>query len=182
MSSPAEIFLESELTDNQWLELLRLSMRVWPSEKGESPEEAAKRRPNPPRPDRRYAVIREGDRVLAMAKAFPREILHEEGSLTVMALAGVCTHPDARGRGFGAAVVRSLFGEVDAGVHPLALFQTGVPQFYLKLECREVTNRFVNRLSKSDPEAIPWWDPHAMIYPAWTDWPEGTIDLNGPGY
>ena len=64
----------------------------------------------------------------------------------------------------------------------VVLFQTGVPGFYEKLGARCVSNRFVNSTNSEDPEVNPWWDEHIMIYPSTCDWPEGTIDLLGPGY
>ena len=50
-----------------------------------------------------------------------------------------------------------------------------------RLGARVVTNRFVNSLA-ADPGARPFWDPVTMVYPRSFDWPEGTIDLQGPGY
>jgi hypothetical protein len=61
---------------------------------------------------------------------------------------------------------------------PLSLFQTGVPEFYEAMGARLVTNRFVNGESQENP----FWDTCEMIYPATAGWPDGPIDLNGPGY
>ena len=51
-----------------------------------------------------------------------------------------------------------------------------------KLGARCVSNRFVNSTNTEAPEANPWWDEHVMIFPDTYDWPDGTIDLPGPGY
>jgi len=101
----------------------------------------------------------------------------------VMALAGVCSAPDRRGQGLGKAVVQASLGLVDGGVYQVSLFQTSrkVFPFYEKLGARLVTNRIVNSLAP-DPAANPFWDEVAMSYPASVPWPEGPIDLLGPGY
>lgn len=112
--------------------------------------------------------------------------------LTILALREVCSHPEARGRGFGKAVVRSAFARVDEGAFPFSLFQTSRKNqgFYEKLGARRIEARIVNSRAPEDPddrmggdpEANPFWDEIAMVYPAATPWPEGTIDLLGPGY
>jgi predicted N-acetyltransferase YhbS len=60
----------------------------------------------------------------------------------VGALAAVCVHPDNRGRGWGAAVVRAAFDFLPEMGASIALFQTGVPRFYEKLSARQIANRF----------------------------------------
>ena len=128
-----------------------------------------------------FLIGGEGDRsgdVLAHALIFRREILTPEGPLGVGALATVCVHPNCRGRGWGADVVRAAFDflpELGVGV---ALFQTGVPSFYEKLGGRLVYNQFVN----GDNLDNPFWDAFEMIHPDAFAWPDGKIDLNGPGY
>jgi predicted N-acetyltransferase YhbS len=126
-----------------------------------------------------HFIIGEGDKpVLAHARIFRREIFTSQGPLLVGALAMVCVHPDYRGRGWGAAVVRAAFDFLPELSTQVALFQTGVPQFYEKLGSRIIHNRFFN----SDKPGNPFWDKCEMIYPAAFAWPEGDIDLNGPGY
>lgn len=126
-----------------------------------------------------------GEELAAVSMVFPRQIRTTQGPLRVMALAGVCTAPERRGQGLGAAVVRAAFDLVDSGMFSVSLFQTPVIEFYAKLGARKVTNRFVNSLWKpGDPHSAthPWWDPDVMIYPASAEWPEGEIDLLGAGY
>ena len=60
---------------------------------------------------------------------------------------------------------------------PVAFFQTGVPDFYVRLGGRLVTNAFV-----SSAGGRTFWEPHAMIHPSAADWPDGEIDLLGPGW
>jgi predicted N-acetyltransferase YhbS len=109
---------------------------------------------------------------------FRREIFTTRGPLIVGALAAVCVHPGFRGRGWGADVVRAAWKYLpDIGAEA-SLFQTGVPEFYEKLGARLIHNRFVD---VSGPTR-PFWDKCAMVYPATFAWPDGDIDLNGPGY
>jgi GNAT superfamily N-acetyltransferase len=132
---------------------------------------------------RDFIVRGEGGRIVAKAHVFPREIATSAGPATVMALAGVCSHPARRGEGLGRAVVQAAFSLVDAGVFPCSLYQTTPPvrAFYEKLGARAVDNRFVNSLG-DDPTADPWWNPVRMVYPAGFDWPDGEVDLLGPAY
>jgi predicted GNAT family N-acyltransferase len=103
--------------------------------------------------------------------------------MTVLALARVCTARDFRGHKLGQAVVRAAFAFVDDDTFPFALFQTtdDVQSFYENLGAVRIYNRFVNSLA-ADPMANPWWSPVIMRYPAGPRWPEGQIDLGGPGY
>ena len=130
----------------------------------------------------RRFVIWEDGRSLAHALTFVREIRTDDGPLSVLALAGVCTDPQVRGKGLGAEITRECFRQVgQAGWPTLSLFQTPVPAFYEKLDSRLVPNRFVDRTAE-DPEANPWRDKYVMIYPGGHQWPDGVIDLNGPDY
>jgi len=79
--------------------------------------------------------------------------------------------------------VRAAFDLVDDGTFPFSLFQTSIEiqPFYEKLGAYRVPNKIVNSLGE-DPQASPFWDRIAMVYPADGDWPSGEIDLRGPGY
>jgi hypothetical protein len=131
----------------------------------------------------RSFVVREGDRVIAHASFDPRTISAGDAEMTVLALARVCSDPAMRGRRLGQAVVRAAFDLVDHGAFPFSLFQTGndVQPFYERLGAVRIHNPFVNRLA-SDPKADPWWNPVIMRYPGGPGWPEGEIDLRGPGW
>jgi predicted N-acetyltransferase YhbS len=131
----------------------------------------------------RSMIIRDGGRVLAHAAATPRTIGTSEGELTVVALARVATDPEVRGRRLGQAVVRAVFDLVDHGPFQHSLFQTShqVRPFYDKLGAGPVTNRIVNSLT-DDPAKNPFWDEVVMRYPVAKHWPEGEIDLRGPGW
>ena len=105
-----------------------------------------------------------------------------EESINVLALAGVCSDASRRGEGLGVAVVKAAFNQISEH-RPVSLFQTGVPEFYEKLEGRLVGNQFVNLLNTEQPQANPWWDKEVMIVPGHFDWPaQCKIDMNGAGY
>jgi hypothetical protein len=137
----------------------------------------------PERQHPRSFVVRDGARVVAHASFDPRTIGTPQGDMKVLALARVCTDPAVRGRKLGQAVTRAAFDVVDNGSFPFALFQTtdDVQSFYDNLGAVRIYNPFVNSLG-DDPKANPWWSPVIMRYPSGPGWPEGEIDLRGPGY
>jgi hypothetical protein len=56
-----------------------------------------------------------------------------------------------------------------------------VRPFYERLGACAVANTFVDSLAE-DPRGNPFWDDVVMRYPPREGWPEGEIDLLGPGY
>jgi predicted N-acetyltransferase YhbS len=131
----------------------------------------------------RSFFIRAEGKVIAHAAAVPRTISTTAGDITILALARVCTDPSARGRQLGRAMVRAAFDLVDNGTFPFSLFQTtdDVKPFYERLGAIEIHNNFINSTAE-DPTASPWWSPVIMRYPAKPGWPNGEIDLVGPGW
>lgn len=131
---------------------------------------------------RRY-VIWKGRNVIAHARTFVRQLFVGDEPLSVLALAAVCSDPDMRGQGLGVLVTKAAFQRVNQPGWPqVSLFQTPVPDFYKKLDCRLVENQFVNRRNIADPNANPWRDPHVMIYPSVFAWQTEVVDMNGPDY
>ena len=124
--------------------------------------------------------------VVAMALSFVRTVRTGDASFRVLALAGVVSDPAVRGRGFGQAVIRDAFARLEEESITHCLFQTGEARgLYEKMGGAVVGNRFVDRTAAErgdDPEARPWDDEFVMRYPASAGWPDGVIDLNGPGY
>ena len=173
------IALGEEVPATLAIEIHRLLRLVWPPAPSAPPLDEEQLRAHWPQ-RQEFHVIKcdEEGRVLAHAGMFKREIITLRGPLAVGALGGVCVHPDFRGRGWGAGVVREVFRVLPQLNAPVSLFQTGVPEFYERLGARRVSNRFFNR----DHSVVPFWDTHTMIYPAHFDWPGGDVDLNGPGY
>ena len=131
----------------------------------------------------RNFVVREEGRVVAHSTFVTRTIGTSEGELTIAGLARVCSDPQSRSRGLGRIVVEAVFQLIDAGVFPYSLFQTSneVQPFYEKLGCRVVENPIINSLGENSQES-PFWDRVVMRYPSGPGWPEGVIDLRGPGY
>ena len=165
--------------------IFALTSTVWPPKEGapkpNSEEVLARLKAKSPA----HFIIDDSENensVLAHAMIFRREIFTAQGPQVVGALAGVCVHPDYRGRGWGADVVRAAFDYLpELGVE-VSLFQTGVPSFYEKLGARLVTNSFFDGTRADGIKENPFWEPYAMIYPASVSWPDGEIDLNGAGY
>ena len=131
----------------------------------------------------RFFVIRKQGQVIANAALVSRVISTSEGPLAVAGLASVATEPDARGMGLGVLVSRAVFDLVDQGVFSFSLFQTSDDNrpFYEKLGAVVVENRVINSMA-DDPLKKPFHDKLVMRYPADRPWPEGDIDLLGPGY
>lgn len=127
-------------------------------------------------------LIWDNDELVAHAKIFPRVIFVGDQSLEVMALSGVCVSPVKRCEGLGRYLVKEAFGLIDQETYGVSLFQTGIPAFYKKFGAKEIGNKFYNSRNESDPRVDPWWDRFIMVYPGHYDWPEGSIDLNGPAY
>lgn len=128
-------------------------------------------------------LIHEDGKLIAHSAHIPRTIQTATGEITVAGLTRVCTDPAQRGRGLGEKVVRATFAMVDAGTFPYSLFQTSPPvrAFYEKLGCCLVENPIVNSFAE-DLHVSPFWDKVIMRYPSTGEWPEGEIDLRGPGY
>jgi ribosomal protein S18 acetylase RimI-like enzyme len=155
-----------------------LANAIWPPKSGNNAPTLGQTLERWQQQQSTHFLIVSGEEVFAHALIFPRTIFSVRGPLTIGALATVCVHPDYRGRGWGADVVRAVFAYLPYLGAEVALFQTGVPLFYEKLGARLVTNCFVN----GDNLKNPFWDPYKMIYPATFDWPDEKIDLNGRGY
>jgi len=134
----------------------------------------------------RSLIIRQEDRIVVHALMKPRTIGTEQGEMTILALARVCVAPDLRGQNLGQAIVRAVFESVDEGVFPFALFQTTEPvqPFYERLGACTIENRVINSFGpqQETSQESPFRDPVVMRYPSGPGWPEGEIDLRGPGY
>lgn len=175
-------YTPSSITTEQTRGVARLLQKVWPHAVAEISALAETfQRERPEKPDLIFYALWDDDSVVATAQTFARTIHFATQSMTVLALAGVCVHPDYRGQGIGSKVVRAAFAPVDAGRYAVSLFQTGAPHFYRCMGARLVENAFSDSTAP-EPEHRPWWDPHVMIYPADFDWPNAPIDLGGAGY
>ncbi|MEQ9455491.1 MAG: GNAT family N-acetyltransferase [Phycisphaeraceae bacterium] len=173
-------------------EVTALCMRTWPWDEPVAAEVEARRLieeaeayEGPAERGHRYHVIKEGDRVCAVARTFARTIGTEAGRMEVLALSGVVVEEAFRGRGLGAAVVRGALERVDRGVFGFSLFQTGEHNrgFYTRLGAMVVGNEVINSLA-TEGMRMPAFNPDELVvvYPEKAGWPGGTIDLLGSGY
>ncbi len=173
----------ADVSDADWLAIATLYAATW--ENDATDDFAAKveylKKHAAETPAMQYVLTLEDDQLLAAGNSFAREITVGDVHYTALAMAGVAVAQPLRGNGLGKQVVGELLGRVDNGEYPFAIFQTDVPGFYKKLNCRVLDNRIVNSLA-DDPGARPFWSSHAICYPAATPLPGGTIDLLGPGY
>lgn len=190
LSPHVEIQLTQELSRDTAVAIGELLVQVWPKPGVTVDHRADKLQLDRGAPaasaawQSRSVLVRDGARVIAHALVFPRTVQTTDGKLTIAALASVCSDPEYRGKNLGATVARAAFGVVDEGLAPFSLFQTSQPvrAFYERLGAAVVANPIINSLGE-DPQANPFWDDVVMRYPASrTDWPEGEIDLQGPGY
>lgn len=131
--------------------------------------------------DKTCYFIYDQSKLVGFAESFPRTIRSGPEKTEILGLGTVCVHPDYKGQGLGAQLVKACFKRVDAGEFPLSLFQTGVPEFYHKLNCKIIKNKIVNSLAE-DPTANPFWDPYVMVYPREFIGFQFDIDLLGKGY
>ena len=181
---------DHELTKTQIYNIISLVNSIWPSKEKtvqELTEGFLKRIENKSgREHKRSKGLRfavwDGDKPIAHANIFTRTIFTAKREIEVMALAGVCVTPERRGEGFGKNVVECAFDQIDNGEFIVALYQTGVPDFYAKIGATTIENEFYNSRDPDNPGDNPWWEPYVMIYPSSFQWPEGKIDLNGQGY
>ena len=59
------------------------------------------------------------------------------------------------------------------------LFETAIPAFYENLGARQLPKDLVINTTGNQ---IAFEDEFVMVFPKSKPWPEGTIDLRGPGY
>jgi len=129
-----------------------------------------------------YHLLYHDGGLAAIAQTSVRTVRPPSRDLDVLTLAGVVSAPSVRGRGPGKTVILDAFARLEEEGLTHCLFQTGDARgLYEKLGGTLVDNRFVDRTAQ-DPDANPWSDDWVMRYPADAPWPDGLIDLNGPGY
>lgn len=126
-----------------------------------------------------YVLAADGT-CLAAARSFRREVDVGGRPIIVLALAHVATSPAARGRGLGAAVVRSAWARLGRDGVEECVFCTGVPDFYAKLGARKLAARDV----VYPAGAKRFVDPSLfrVATAAAADWPDGALDVRGDGW
>jgi len=176
---PIETWTAGQITEADFLDACALHHAAFPKPGRTLDQVIAKKRPvwmdvdlssdtaasDPP--PVRYVMRAAGPdgalRCVANAAALTRTVQTPEGLLTVSGLLDVATHPDTRGQGLGALVVKKVFDAVDVGTYPFCLFATGPARpFYEKLGACLVGNPIVNSHADADPEANPFTDSYVM--------------------
>lgn len=174
---------ENELSDKEILTIEKLIFTTWPPPDGQVMSDKAlledfHKRP----PGKTSYLLQKNEDLVGYAETFLREIHTEKGPLLVNGLGAVCVSKKYRGQGLGAKIVQYIFEKIALSKVPICLFQTAVPGFYERLNCKQIKNTFFNSSNRKNPEDDPFWDPFRMVFPVDYDWPEGKIDLNGKGF
>lgn len=183
MSRGVSEHIYAALDDEQLLACCRLWARIFvrPGRTAEALAARERRRQATcawrDRDERLHRVDDDAGQPIALARSFRRTVGTSRGSLSILALASVCSDPARRGEGLGAAVVRAAFARV-GGPTPLSLFQTDVGAFYEGLGARLISNPCVNRSTRERA----FWGSQVMIWPAAADLPPDEIDLRGTGW
>jgi predicted N-acetyltransferase YhbS len=123
--------------------------------------------------------VTDNNSLIGYANIFDRPI--RIGSLLVnnMALASVCVKTEYRKAGIGHTIIKKIFEFIDNKTFECSVFQTAVPEFYIKAGAKKIDNSIINSLNENK---YPFWDPHVFIYPSSYLLSNEIIDLIGPGY
>lgn len=174
---------ESELSEEEILAIERLIFATWPPKNEKVLTEAALLEDYKKRtPGKTSFLLLNDHELIGYAETFVRKIITEDGPLSITGLGAVCVNSTHRGKGLGARIVAHIFKKISQSEVPVCLFQTAVPGFYEKMNCRKINNTFYNSLDLKSPQSDPFWDPYRMIFPKDFLWPNGKIDLNGKGF
>lgn len=171
-----------DLSNRQIVSINALTDSTWPDNATQSSEEEKINEFHARFPKKTCHCVFEDKELIGYAESFPIHIKIVNKEADVLGIGEVCVNPDYRGKGLGAMLVNSAFSRIDKDEYPLCIFQTGVPEFYRKLGCKLIKNKIINSKNSEAPDANPFWDEYAMIYPSTFLWPTGTIDLLGPGF
>jgi len=179
-----DIFDKGELSRDTIQDIIKLQHLIWPYKAGEKNNEIAI---DDYIKDESLAInksilIWEDNILVGHTEIFCREIESNGRIIDNMALSGVCVRPGFRGKNLGYELVKTAFDIFERGHFECSVFQTDIPDFYIKFGCRTITNRFINSLNAQDPGKNPWWTDNVMIYPGGYNIGSQQIDLRGNGY
>ena len=162
-------------------QIVKLLRSVWPSSNPEDTfEKDLEKFTNLNTGDfEKNIICFDDNEITGFTRIFKREIIIGDNRLNNMALTNVCVKKEYRGNGIGRQVVQNAFSFVDNSEFVCSVFQTRVPDFYLKLGAKIIHNEVIN--SQDLPEN-PFWDPFIIIYPGSFETSNGRIILNGKGY
>lgn len=127
----------------------------------------------------RHILLFDCKEIVGYARIFGRKICTGKRYVNNMGLSDVCVKREYRGQGFGHQIVRQAFEFVDSNKFDCSIFQTKVPDFYIKLGAQMISNAVVNCM---DIQIKPFKDPYVMLYPQGYYIGDEKIDLNGSGY
>lgn len=188
MTYSVQVFKETDLSPEQVRSMFDLMCLVWPQPRTAAEITAQfiewQKTPAPSLRKLHYLIFDENGQAVAHSAGHLRVMFTPKGKQEVMALGGVCSHPEKRRLGLGTAVVRATFSRVDDGTFPVSVFQTPMVDFYKGLGAAVCENNtWVDRQNKESPDAYPWVPGETlMYYPAAYNWPSGEIDINGGQY
>jgi GNAT superfamily N-acetyltransferase len=130
----------------------------------------------------RYAIFEDGQ-AIANAGCIVRTIGTSRGEMAVLGLLDVASHPQMRGKGYGTKAVQCVFDHVDRGEFEFCLFGTTEARpLYERMGAIVIENPIVNTHGNDASFGPGFEGDYTMVYSAGADWPEGEIDLRGPGY
>lgn len=187
MEKRIEWKLYTDLSEREKRKIVELKTLVWPPT-DKSVEDVWRIfphlhvDPNTKHTDRRFLLVWNGKDLIGHAEVFPRTLNTDKGPEVVIALAGLCVHPDFQGNGLGKEISNEVFRFSNEDAECVCLFQTEIPEFYEKLGSRKIDNKFTNSMEIYDKKYCNFWDPNVMIHPGDADWTNGEIDLNGVSY
>jgi len=182
----------SDVDDNTRLQCAELWARVWPHGLDLDPEGLDAHAENrlahmgsnyDQLEGHQFHIAVSNDRVVAVARTFTHTVstIDEGGSstsLSVLALASVCSDPELRGGGWGHLVTEAALKRTETE-ELTALFQSGVPEFYERFGSRVITNDVFT----SAPGAKAFTDEVVMIHPGTAAWDDAArVDLQTSGW
>ena len=174
--------LISDIKSNQTIDILSLMNLTWPDNDTKKSLVKKVEEFYDDDPEKICYCLYQNKELIGYAESIPLTIQIGNNCLEVVGLGGLNVHPNWRGNGYGRVIVESVFTKIDNKEYPFCLFQTGIPQFYEKLGCKVIKNKFINSNNQEDPFANPLWDEYVMVYPASAQWPTGTADLCREGF
>lgn len=173
-----------ELTIHEVKNLLELLTSVWPPQNGTPNIENMIKGYKSGNQNSFHKVLLDynNKELVGHTEIFNREIIIDSERIQILALAGVCVKPNFRGKNIGLELVKKSFEFVDNGNFNFSIFQTNVPDFYKRLNCKQINNIFINSKNTNNVKMNPWRDPFVMIYPDTYEIGNKVIDLNGDCY
>jgi len=173
-----------ELTTREVKDVLELLISVWPPQNGTPDIENMIKGYKSENQNSFHKVLLNynNEELVGHTEIFNRDIIIDSERIQILALAGVCVKLSFRGKNIGLELVKKSFEFVDSGNFNFSIFQTNMPDFYKKLNCKQINNIFINSKNTDNVNMNPWRNPYVMIYPDTYEIGNKAIDLNGDCY